>query len=144
MRIFIAGSFARREELRGRKAELEKDHRIEVVSSWLEGEVPSTYIHASRRKKGQSPESEAFDAKAIEDNLADMCDCHVFVLQAEEEGVTVTGGKHVEFGYAMALSESGRAEGKTCTTMASRWILISTSSKTGRTLPSISRGCFNP
>lgn len=92
MRIYLAGRYGRRLELRA-YAERLRALGHEITSRWLDGE------------------HEAFDAtptreQMIEwsyDDISDICDADVLIAFTEPPTSEYSrGGRHVEFGYALA------------------------------------------
>lgn len=86
--IYIAGSYSRREELKEYALELQK-YGFHITSSWLwtdsEGEYMATWAK--------------IDLKDLE-----MADTLLFFNENEESGYQ-TGGRHVEFGVALATGK---------------------------------------
>ena len=95
MKVYLAARFSRLEELLGYKAELET-HGIAVTSRWLLGGhewvgVPDEEIPAEQNGVFARIDLDDIDA-------ADMIVCFT-----EEPGSPYSrGGRHVEFGYALA------------------------------------------
>jgi hypothetical protein len=96
MRIYIAAAFGQRVEVAEKARELEALGH-EVTGRWFEdpplegnGICPETRDECVRRA--------AIDLKAI-----DACDTFVLL-----PGLSATGGKHVETGYALALARRKR------------------------------------
>ena len=91
MRIYLSSRFARRAELRGVRAQLERLGH-ECVSRWLD-EAP--------------PEQQVGDwqARVALQDLEDVEGADVFLLFTDgADGPDASrGGRHVEFGYALAL-----------------------------------------
>lgn len=97
MRIYIAGQYARKLEFREYAQEAEK-LGIKVGADWLmEDEDPKS-------KLNESP-----DEKLVRYSQKDYWDigaCDIFVFFAEDqENQPPRGGRHVEFGIAMALGK---------------------------------------
>lgn len=84
-KFYLAGSYARREELAGYAREL-KYHGHEVTASWLDG---------------SHNEGVGGDDEYAHEDLADIRDCEVFVLFTDNYA-TATGGKDFEAGFAYA------------------------------------------
>lgn len=97
MRVYIAGRFGRREEFRKYGKELEAAGHASV-SSWLYSDEPD-------EDAGNMPASERSDF-AVK-NMQDVAKCHVLFAFTEEEGAkgASRGGRHVEFGAALAMNK---------------------------------------
>ena len=94
--IYLAARYSRRLELLGYKTQLEEAGH-EVTSRWLLGE------HAALDQDWASLPNETV-AKWAEDDLEDIEEAEVFVMFTEEPGEGGRrGGRHVEFGFALAL-----------------------------------------
>ena len=89
--VYLAGSMARRDELRAVRSHLQDDWGYTVNARWLDShfedhEVTSEYL-----------------AQCATEDLRDIDACDVFVLLGEPEGSPNTrGGRMVEYGYALA------------------------------------------
>lgn len=94
MKIYLAGRYGRREELLGYAAKLGAEFGHEVTSRWLRGEHEAS---------DGNPTPEQAEQWA-EDDLADIARADMLVAFAEEPNSQHgRGGRHVEFGYALAL-----------------------------------------
>jgi nucleoside 2-deoxyribosyltransferase len=92
--VYLAARYSRRLELCGYADEL-RGYGLTVTSRWLEGnhQAENDQLH-------RGAEAERFAAEDLED-LRDAC---VLVAFSEVPRTTSSrGGRHVEFGYAMAL-----------------------------------------
>lgn len=94
MRVYLAAQFARRVELRGYAEELER-HGIAVTSRWLREDYDGLATI--------DPLPDEVAAQCARDDLADIdaSDLVVCFTEAPRSGL-YTGGRHVEFGYALA------------------------------------------
>lgn len=86
MRIYLAAQYSRQRELHQYRQELEA-LGMQVVSRWLDG-------HDDKSNKHNSD-------YAIED-LEDIDRCDVLISFMESRRDYSSGGRHVEFGYAIA------------------------------------------
>lgn len=99
MRIYLAARYSRRQELQGYAATLREMGHV-VTSRWLlpgehEGEAdPDTELGVDRMAR-----------YAFED-LLDVDDSDTVVVFTEQRGIYSSGGRHVEFGYAIARNKS--------------------------------------
>lgn len=89
--IYIAGSYGRRAEL--------LEHKLDYMSKG--GKCTSTWLdkpesEAENNGLGKEPATYAFR------DLDDILVADAIVLFAEPDGVNARGGKHVEFGFALA------------------------------------------
>lgn len=87
MKIYITARWGRRDEMRSHRISLEKaGHKVN--SRWLD-------------EPDGTPE-----AKAASIDLTDICMSDVLVVFSETPDIGYyTGGRHVEFGYAIALDK---------------------------------------
>lgn len=94
MKIYLAGKYSSKEEIREKAAEL-RALGIEVTSTWLEEP------HAPNTAMSDVPEDDL--AVYAQNDLTDieMADWLVFFSEDPTTSV-VRGGRHVEFGYALA------------------------------------------
>lgn len=83
-KFYLAGSYARREELAGYARELQY-HGHEVTAKWLDGDYDDL----------------VYAFQGAEDDLCDIRDCEVFVLFTDNY-MAATGGKDFEAGFAYA------------------------------------------
>lgn len=91
MRVYFAASYGRRQEIKDLVSTLPKG--IEVTSTWL----------------NTAPEVADFGAGGAETpdkyakrDLIDINDSQMLIVFAEPDGKYARGGKHAEFGYALA------------------------------------------
>ena len=98
MKVYLASRFSRASELLGYKAELER-HGVEVTSRWLLGghEWAGTDDEQLPVDVG-----ERFAREDLEDLIA--ADVVVCFTEAPRSGPS-RGGRHVEFGYALAMGK---------------------------------------
>lgn len=92
MRVYLAGRFSRKAELRGYAYDLSRVG-IEVDARWLQNGF---------HEESASPGVE--QRFAVED-LEDVKRADVFVIFTEAEGTYTRGGRFVEMGYALALGK---------------------------------------
>jgi len=98
-KVYLAARYTRREELR-KYREILQSYGVEVTSHWLDESIAQT------SQMGDHPE-EFYVATANLD-LEDVKRADTLIFFAEDplQG-TPRGGRHVEFGYAVALMQSG-------------------------------------
>lgn len=89
MRIYLAGRYGRREELQEYGAELERLGH-EITSRWLSGD------HEDRRGEARDAEEDIADVRRAELLLS--------FTESPRSG-SGRGGRHVEFGFALALGK---------------------------------------
>lgn len=96
-RVYLASAFRRQAELRKYALWLD-DMGIEVTSRWLEEHSES--VDATGRVLKQSIPSDI----AAKEDLADIdrADCLISFTEPPDSDVPPRGGRHVEFGYALA------------------------------------------
>jgi nucleoside 2-deoxyribosyltransferase len=97
VKVYLAARYSRRLELCGHAAEIEAAGHT-VTSRWLLGnhQAENDQLH-------RGAEAERF---ALED-LDDLESADVMITFGEEPRTTTSrGGRHVEFGYALALGKS--------------------------------------
>ncbi len=107
MRIYIAGSFARQEQLRLRAEQLE-ELGATIVSSWLTEVSFGWYVPMKERAEvsplsknyGVQRASNDYDKDRSVVDINDIESCDILVLQSEDYGAYTSGGRLVEFGYA--------------------------------------------
>jgi nucleoside 2-deoxyribosyltransferase len=96
MKAYLASRFSRNDELLGYRTQLE-DRGIEVTSRWLNG----SHEWVQNGQEQTVPEYEA--ARFAEEDLDDIDEADVFVCFTEEpRSAASRGGRHVEFGWALA------------------------------------------
>ncbi len=96
MKIYLAARFSRREQLREFADELRLMGHI-VTSRWLD----TDFVNRPDRNSAAPPK---YRAKYAVIDLEDVDAAEVVVSFTEEEGLPNAGrgGRHVEFGYALA------------------------------------------
>lgn len=92
MKIYIAGRYSRRDEFREVAKKL-VSYGHEVTSRWLDEQIDVAHSMADL--------TPAYAAKAAAHDLSDIDDA-VAILFFSEDALTPRGGRHVEFGYALA------------------------------------------
>lgn len=100
MKIYLAARFSRREQLREIAAELRRLGHV-VTSRWLETE----FVHRPNENAAAPPE---YRQKYALIDLEDVKAADTVVSFTEAEGTPNAGrgGRHVEFGYALALEKA--------------------------------------
>jgi nucleoside 2-deoxyribosyltransferase len=95
-RVYLAGRFARRSELRFAAEELARDG-FEIASSWLfqDASIPGGIIGS----EGRAAEVAEMDFEDI--RRADVC----IAFTEPADGPQGRGGRHVELGVALALGQ---------------------------------------
>lgn len=97
MRIYIAGRYSRRDEFRIVRDKLVKRGHT-VTSRWLDENEPL------QSQMGQHTSDWYYDTQLVD--LEDIEDANVMLFFSEDPLVgTPRGGRHVEFGYALAISQ---------------------------------------
>lgn len=91
MKAYLASSYSRRHEMQGRRTQLH-DEGIVVTSRWLDDEDP------------WDPADHARGYRLAAKDLEDIREADVVVCFTGEP-VTTTGGRHVEFGYALGIGK---------------------------------------
>jgi len=100
--VYLAARFDRRDQLRGYRAEL-NDMGIDVTSRWLDNHGMGERDDATNGVMIYTP---ADLARCALEDRADIADADVFVTITETPDVGYTsGGRHVEFGIALALEK---------------------------------------
>lgn len=92
--VYLAGRYGRREELAGYAAEL-RAAGIGVTSRWLEGD------HEMPLGDYDEMELRRFATEDLDD--IDLAEVLVLFTEAPDAPGRRRGGRHVEFGYALAL-----------------------------------------
>jgi hypothetical protein len=99
VKVYLAARYSRREELCGYAAEL-RAAGFEITSRWLDGDHQisdgglSEQAHAQERQR------------FAEEDWTDLMAAEVTISFTEEpRGTNSRGGRHVEFGAAMALGQ---------------------------------------
>ncbi len=99
MKIYIASRFSRRHECHDlAKFLMEIGHQI--TSRWVKSD--SDHVIVGLSKQAADSERTRFADEDIED--VTNCDCMISLM--EEPRNNSRGGRHVEFGYALALKKS--------------------------------------
>lgn len=92
---YIAGRYGRRKEFK-EYAEILKNYDIDVLSTWLEGK------HENKEGHGTRDEMEQWS----NDDITDIIRSKLFICFTEDrEAGYTSGGRHVEFGYALCLEK---------------------------------------
>jgi nucleoside 2-deoxyribosyltransferase len=95
IKVYLAAQFARRDEMRGHRSTLESVG-ITVTSRWLDEEGS---LDGSMDDK-----TEEFYIKTAYIDLEDVRAARCLIFFAEDPKIGIKrGGRHVEFGYALAL-----------------------------------------
>ena len=94
MRLYLAAAYSRAEEMRA-MAELFRQDGHEITARWIEGKHDTP-------PEGIEPNSREHDAWAAQDDLDDInrSDC---IVSFTGGGNRSRGGRHVEFGYGLAV-----------------------------------------
>lgn len=96
MTVYIASRFERKHEMKA-LVSLFAEHNIQVEARWLDEDI--------------SPQSQLSDLTPLycrskaEIDLEDINSSDTFVFFSDDRPITVRGGKHVEFGYALATGK---------------------------------------
>lgn len=94
IRVYLAGRYSKRDELR-QYAERLRHRGVEVTSSWLEETLPLDVNHYSL--------TTTENVGLAQTDLRDIDRAHLVIFFAEDaEKQPPRGGRHVEFGYALA------------------------------------------
>ena len=105
MNIYLASRYSRIDELNRYKQQLEKLGQS-VTSRWLKGEHQihgADAFQSTRKTELDSPEKAALFAK---DDVEDLAAADVVICFTEKPRAESTrGGRHVEFGMALALNK---------------------------------------
>ena len=95
MKFYLASSYARREELKG-YADLLTRHGHIVTSRWIDGEheaLDSSLLHCANQGIAQ---------RFLREDLEDLFAADAIVSFTEPPNGPSRGGRHVEFGIALA------------------------------------------
>lgn len=116
MKIYLASRYSRREELCGYREQLEAKGHI-VTSRWLNGNhqldkhgIPIGE-HGEKLVEGDTPESSdaanLLRAHFVSEDTADVVDSELVISFTEppRSALGNRGGRHVEFGMAVALKK---------------------------------------
>ena len=101
-RIYLAARYGRRNELNGYATDL-RDRGFEVTSRWLQGDKQrhgKDAADAVENKEGVSP---VFGRLFAIDDYEDIARSDIMVAFTETPRTSSRGGRHVEFGIALAL-----------------------------------------
>ena len=96
MKVYLAASILRREEMRAYRLDLERQGHL-VTSSWLDSEEVTQVDNMTEGDQSKHYWSAQRD-------LGDIRDADTLILFTDQP--STTGGYHVEFGYAFALCKS--------------------------------------
>jgi nucleoside 2-deoxyribosyltransferase len=99
MLIYLAGRYSRKEELRA-VADMLNSKVVTVTSRWLYRGMSDDFPNMAR----EDVPSEHQERFARQD-LQDIREADAFVVIADPPRTPSRGGKHVEFGYALALGK---------------------------------------
>ena len=101
MKIYLAGRYERREEL-CYYADILRKAGYGINSRWLNG---THQLHPSPEKVDRITEDIPEEACPFaQDDFEDVSNCHILILFSEKPGsFSGRGGRHVEFGIALAL-----------------------------------------
>lgn len=99
MKIYIASRFSRRHECHD-VAKFLMGHGHEITSRWVKPDSDHV-VPVGMSQQAADDERRRFAMEDIEDVIA--CDCMVSLM--EEPRSNSRGGRHVEFGYALALEK---------------------------------------
>jgi nucleoside 2-deoxyribosyltransferase len=108
MKIYLAARYSRREELCGYRERLEQLGHT-VTSRWLKGNHQISNEGIPLNELGlpfRGPDDQAAEMRArfAAEDLADVRTADMLVAFTEEpRSIKTRGGRHVEFGYALAL-----------------------------------------
>lgn len=95
LKVYLAARYSRREEMCRYRNQLESGGHIEVTSRWINGEHQAEndeLVHGGSATRFAS------------EDIKDLDDAVVVVNFTEEpRGTSSRGGRHVEFGYALAM-----------------------------------------
>jgi nucleoside 2-deoxyribosyltransferase len=97
MKIYLAARYSRRDQMRELAAELRRMGHT-VTSRWLETE----WANRPDQSSAAPPE---YRAKYACIDLDDVCAAEMVVNFTEAPGDGSRGGRHVEYGYALALGK---------------------------------------
>lgn len=106
MKVYLAARYGRREELLGCKSDLEQ-LGFTVTSRWLDGD------HQIVDDKLCDPEhADTMGRQFAQVDIADLRDADICIFFSEiPRTSTSRGGRHVEFGFALALGHACRVIG---------------------------------
>jgi hypothetical protein len=99
-KFYVAGSWLRRDELKERAEEIER-RGGKVTSTWLTKFVDPRYKHSRYGTGEKDVLSDVIDMESAIRDLEAIDEAEVLVLQSEAYGRYTTGGRLVEFGYAL-------------------------------------------
>lgn len=99
-KIYLASSYARKDEMRGVRDVLVAAGHI-VTSSWID--LPDDTVNPGIKNKMMQSAPLRFSGYAEQD-ASDLCDAHLFIMfTGDEKGKESSGGRHTELGFALAL-----------------------------------------
>lgn len=99
MKVYIAGRYARRDEFREVAKKLKAEANIDCTSRWLDESEPLN------SQMGEHSEEFYIETAQIDLEDVDSADVVLFFSEDPLQG-WVRGGRHVEFGYAIARGKS--------------------------------------
>ena len=98
-KVYLAARYSRHPEMRDVRADLEK-HGWSVTSRWINGGHELT-------KEGSTEAHAAERVRYAQEDTADLLAADIVISFTEEPRKTTTrGGRHVEFGMALALGKA--------------------------------------
>ncbi len=103
MKVYLAGPYPRRAEIDGYRRQLER-FGFTVTSRWL-GPSVEAQADPSIGKAGLDPNAMALNDTSARTDIEDIMAADVVVSFTEPDGaplVNLRGGRHVEFGIALA------------------------------------------
>ena len=104
MRIYLAASFSRKEELKKYREDMEAIGH-ECSSRWLDVEANDAAADLTLDEKTLQ--------KYARKDLEDVVGSDMLIVFSEEEGVAARGGKHVEYGCALGCGIDVAVVGRT-------------------------------
>jgi nucleoside 2-deoxyribosyltransferase len=93
MKVYLAARFEQKREIKA-LVPLLQENGLQVQARWLDEEISPT--------SQLSDLTPAYCTEQAQVDLDDIKACDIFVLFADEVAKTTRGGKHVEFGVALA------------------------------------------
>ena len=107
MRIYLAGRYSRREEL-ARYRDILKLRGITVTSRWLNGDHKVDDTGSPTTDDGQVLGAEKLRTRFAREDIEDVKSADSLILFTEEPRVQSAsrGGRHVEFGMALAFGKA--------------------------------------
>jgi hypothetical protein len=97
--VYLAARYSRREEMLAVREDLRRAGYV-VTSRWVNGEHQADFDR-------ETPEGTAVMARFAREDLADLIgsQCVISFQEVPRKPTTNRGGRHVEFGYALALGK---------------------------------------